>query len=369
MTADGSLLSPGTSTVAVATTTTGFAWDTLTPNVDPSTGQIGISLSNAFPVTSTVGGSLVLITFHIKANDPSSAVTPINLVPSNTPNGASPAVQTRLDSLGGQIPVRPPVTTANNDPHVDGIVTISGASQFVVTAPSTATAGSAFNFTVVALDGNSNTATNYVGTVHFTSSDGEAMPIDATLTNGVGTFSATLKIAGSPTITATDTVVTSITGSTTIAVVAAAPTHFSVTGTPTSVTAGNNVSFTVKALDAYNNTTTSYLGIVSLVSSDTQATGLPPTSTLTSGVGSFTVKLKTAGLQTVTASDALTSTITGPTTSNTITVIAAPATHLAVSGSPSSVTAGTFVNFTVAALDPFGNTDTGYGGSVTFRNQ
>ncbi|HEX3842707.1 MAG TPA: putative Ig domain-containing protein, partial [Acidimicrobiales bacterium] len=45
------------------------------------------------------------------------------------------------------------------------------ATQFVVSAPGTATAGGAFNFTVTAEDAFGNTATGYAGTVHFTSSD------------------------------------------------------------------------------------------------------------------------------------------------------------------------------------------------------
>ena len=53
----------------------------------------------------------------------------------------------------------------------------------------------------------------YNGTVHFTSSDGQAsLPGNTTLTNGTGSFSVTLKTAGSETLTATDTVTTSITG-------------------------------------------------------------------------------------------------------------------------------------------------------------
>src|SRR5216684_2213942 len=87
------------------------------------------------------------------------------------------------------------------------------ATHFSVSAPASATAGTAFNFTVTALDQFNNTATGYAGTVHFTSSDGAAtLPANSTLTNGVGTFSATLKTAGAQTITATDTVTASITG-------------------------------------------------------------------------------------------------------------------------------------------------------------
>src|SRR6202040_2545452 len=92
-------------------------------------------------------------------------------------------------------------------------VSANAATHFVVSAPATATAGTSFNFTVTAQDQFNNTATGYTGTVHFTSSDGAAtLPANSTLTNGTGTFTATLRTNGNQTITATDTVTSSITG-------------------------------------------------------------------------------------------------------------------------------------------------------------
>ena len=129
-----------------------------------------------------------------------------------------------------------------------------GATHFSVSVPGSATAGSPFTFTVTALDFYNNTATGYTGTVHFTSSDGQAIvPGDYAFVGGdagVHTFSngATLKTAGSRTITATDTVTGSITGtSASITVSAAGATHFAVSA-PASATAGNAFSFTVTAL-------------------------------------------------------------------------------------------------------------------------
>src|SRR5207244_534322 len=112
------------------------------------------------------------------------------------------------------------------------------ATHFVVSAPTSATAGIAFSFSVFALDQFNNAASFYAGTVHFTSSDGQAvLPNDSTLSNGTGSFSATLKTAGNRTLTATDTSNSSITGtSNTIAVAAASATHFSVSA-PSSATA------------------------------------------------------------------------------------------------------------------------------------
>ena len=82
-----------------------------------------------------------------------------------------------------------------NTPSINGtsntiLVTAAAATHFSVDAPTTATAGTAFNFTVTALDPFGNTATGYTGTVHFTSTDGNAMLPNGNspLFNGVGSF-------------------------------------------------------------------------------------------------------------------------------------------------------------------------------------
>jgi hypothetical protein len=245
------------------------------------------------------------------------------------------------------------------------LVSSANATHFAVSAPASATSGTAFNFTVTALDQFNNTATGYPGTVHFTSTDGQAViPADSTLTNGTGTFSATLRTAGSQSITATDTVNSSITGtSNAIVVSAAAATHFAVSA-PGAATSGTAFNFTVTAQDQFNNTATGYAGTVHFTSSDGQAV-LPANSTLTNGVATFSATLKTAGSQTITATDTVTSSITG--TSNTIAVSGAGATHFSVSA-PASATSGTAFNFTVTALDQFNNTATGYTGTVHFTS-
>jgi hypothetical protein len=244
-------------------------------------------------------------------------------------------------------------------------VSPAAASHFSMSALASATAGTAFNFTVKALDAYNNTATGYAGTVHFTSSDGQAsLPANGGLSAGAGTFSATLKTAGSQTLTATDTATTSLTGTSgAISISAAAATHLGVT-TPASATAGAAVSITVKALDAYNNTATSYAGTVHFTSSDGQAS-LPGNSGLSGGVGTFSATLKTAANQTLTATDTATSTITG--TSSNVAVSGAVATHFTVT-TPASATAGTAFNVTVKALDAYNNTATGYAGTVHFSS-
>ena len=193
------------------------------------------------------------------------------------------------------------------------------ATHFSITVPSTATVGTAFSFTVTALDSSNNVATTYSGTVHFTSTDTQAMlPANSTLVNGTGAFSVTLKTAAAETITATDTATTSISGTSTPITVGgtSGATHFSVTA-PATATAGTSFSFAVTALDASNNTVTTYAGTLQFTSTDLQAV-LPASSTLTQGTGSFSVTLKTAGAQSITATDTATHSITG--TSNSVNV-------------------------------------------------
>src|SRR5207302_1824625 len=84
------------------------------------------------------------------------------------------------------------------------------------------------------------------------------------------------------------------------------------------------------------------------------------------GAHSFSVTLKTAGTQSITATDTAAGTITGSQTG--ITVNAAAATTLALSGFPSPATAGVAGNETVTAKDPFGNTASAYTGKVHFTS-
>src|SRR5260370_34169629 len=70
----------------------------------------------------------------------------------------------------------------------------SGGSELAVThfslsGPAFATTGTAFNFTVSAMDASNTVVTSYSGTVHFTSSDSQAvLPQDSPLASGTGNF-------------------------------------------------------------------------------------------------------------------------------------------------------------------------------------
>src|SRR5205085_11918231 len=128
----------------------------------------------------------------------------------------------------------------------------------------------------------------------------------------------------------------------TITVNVAGLSKFGITASPTTTTAGTPISITVTAQDPYGNTITNYSGTVHFTSStDGQAT-LPANYNFSPGergVHTFTnaVTLKTAGSQTITATDTVSSAITG--TSGNITVSPAAATTLAVVASTGAATA------------------------------
>ena len=90
-------------------------------------------------------------------------------------------------------------------------------------------------------------------------------------------------------------------------------THFSLTA-PATVSASTFFSVTVLALDVSNNTVASYSGTVHFTSSDPHAV-LPGDSSLNNGVATFSATLMTLGSQAITATDTVTATITGSSSS------------------------------------------------------
>jgi hypothetical protein len=240
------------------------------------------------------------------------------------------------------------------------------ANHFVLATNAAPVAGAAFNFTVSAQDQFGNVDAAYAGRVHFTSSDtaaGVVLPADATLTNGQGTFSATLTKAGAQTITATDTTTSTITGTMTANVRAASATRLRLT-TSATPTAGTAFSFTVAAQDQFGNTDLAYAGTVHFTRSDTSAgVVLPADATLTNGQGTFNATLTKAGAQTITATDTTTASIT-----DTLSVNVQPAAAAAMTiAAPASVKMNTAFNVAVTLKDRFGNVATGYTGTVHLR--
>jgi hypothetical protein len=157
-----------------------------------------------------------------------------------------------------------------------------------------------------------------------------------------------------------DVMVVRFTGDTTAAA-------FSVSGFPSSITAGTSGTFTVTALNADGSVNTGYTGTVHFTSGDPHAV-LPADYTFTAadqGVHTFNATLVTAGTQWITATDTTNGTMLGGEAG--IQVTPAAASQLVLSA-PSSVRHGTTFSATLTVEDAYGNVVTGYVGTIHFSS-
>jgi len=202
----------------------------------------------------------------------------------------------------------------------------------------------------------------------FFSDLGCTTPISSA-TVGAGTSTAQLwfkdTLAGTPSLNVSGP---SLGNASQVETIKPAPTAaLTMAGFPSPSTAGAAGTLTLAAVDPYGNVAQDYAGSVQFSSSD-PAAALPPVSSFSPGTGtrSFSATLYTAGTQSLTAVDngapPLTATQPG------ITVVAASATTLQVSGVPSPVTSGSAHDVTVSAADAYGNRATGYSGTVRFTS-
>jgi VCBS repeat-containing protein len=264
----------------------------------------------------------------------------------------------------------------SNSATVTITVNPAAASTLQVSGfPTTVSAGVAGTFTVTARDPYGNVATGYRGTVHFTSGDPrKSLPGNYTFTaadSGIHTFTATLRTAGSQSISAADTVTSSITGAQTgIVVTPNVVTHFNVALFPSPEPAGVTAAFRVIARDAYNNTVPTYTGTLHFTSSDpNSAVRLPANYTFTNrdkGIHTFNATLVTAGTQSLTATDTVTGSITGSQTG--IVITPAVLHHFRVYGFPNPTVAGVAHTVWVQAKDIYGNIVTSYTGTIVFTS-
>jgi uncharacterized delta-60 repeat protein len=331
---------------------------------------LGITVTALDPFGAVASG--YLDTIHFTSSD-NKAVLPADYTFTSSDAGTQ-SFNVTLETAGPQSITATDTAVAGITGTEDIAVSAAAASTLVLNGyPSSVVAGSAQSFAVTAFDAYNNIATGYTGTVDFTSSDSQAaLPANYTFTaNDAGShsFSATLKTAGTQSLTATDTNSSILTTSqTNIGVGAAAAASLAVSGFPSATTAGVAQTLTVTLRDLYGNIATGYTGTVHFSSSDPQAA--PPANyTFTAndaGSHSFSATLKTAGAQSLTATDTNASILTGSQTN--ISVGAAAAASLAVSGFPSPTTAGVAQTLTVTLRDPYGNVATGYTGTVHFSS-
>jgi hypothetical protein len=244
-------------------------------------------------------------------------------------------------------------------------------THFGITAPASAVAGTPSPITFQALDDLGNPAPGYVGPVHLTVTDGQAvLTQDYTLTGadaGAHSSSVTLTTAGVQVVTVTANTPggpLTLQGSLIVSPAAAASLRLSA---PAATTAGQAVSVTVTMLDAYGNVVTGYTGTVHFTSSDAKA-ALPANYAFTSadaGTRTFSVTLKTAGTRSITAANTLTSSLTATAAGIVVSPAAAAKFVLAA---PASVTHGMAFSLTLTVQDAYGNVATGYTGAVHFTS-
>jgi hypothetical protein len=215
---------------------------------------------------------------------------------------------------------------------------------------------------VTAVDANGNVVPGFQGTVGVSGAGANVTsytftPADA----GSHTIiaAAVEYAAGTNTVTVTSPFLPN--GTATVNVIAGAPAKLQLSADATSV-AGQAANVTVSAYDAYGNYSANYTGTVHFASSDVQA-GLPADYTFTpgdAGAHSFAATLKTAGAQSIAATDMLMASITGR--SNNVAVTPAAASSLSLSGGGGYVGSANAV--TISARDAYGNVATGYSGVV-----
>jgi hypothetical protein len=138
--------------------------------------------------------------------------------------------------------------------------------------------------------------------------------------------------------------------------------------TGTQVEAGTAFDVTVAALNSLNQADLTYTGTVRFTSTAGPLADLPADYTFQpadNGVHTFTVTVRKAGLQSLTVADLVKPTVKAVAK---LTVTPAALSRFLISALPLTVPANVARTFTVTAQDQYGNTITGYRGTVLFSN-
>jgi flagellin-like protein len=321
-----SYTTPGVKTVTLTVTDSLSHTSTVSHTIDVNDYAAPIASFTFAPTTIAIGQT---VTFTDGSTTGSGTISQWSW---NFGSDASPATSTSQNptasySTAGQKTVTLTVTDSNSKTGTTSQTltvntpTPSGAVELIITTPASATAGVPFSATITARDESGILLTTYAGTLTFTSSDSQAtLPAPSTLTSGAGTFTITLKTAGSETITVSDGTVTSTSGMITVnptsatKLVYTAGTSQSITerGTTTGTRHISSV-ITVQMQDAFSNpvlaTSTTSLALLSSSSGGrfyTDAQGNTQTSTVSITAGSssadFYYSDNVVGSSTLTAS-------------------------------------------------------------------
>ena len=270
--------------------------------------------------------------------------------------------------------------SAPNVPAVasDTITIVPGAvaaqQSLVSVSPDTIAAGQTGTLSLQARDGAGNNLTSGGLVVSFFLSGGTSAGTIGTVTDaGNGTYSATFTAltAGTPStvgaVIAGDTVTSALPA---LTVLGGSGTRLAFSVQPTDAIAGQPVApaVVVSVTDTLGNPAIGFTGDITLALGANPWSGTLAgtlTRTAVAGIATFT----DVALDKVGSGYTLIATAVGVNgaTSNPFAVAAAPASELAFTVQPATGTAGTALTpaVTVQAFDPFGNTATGFSGSVT----
>ncbi|WP_223636974.1 lamin tail domain-containing protein [Corallococcus sp. EGB] len=347
---------------SLAVSTSNPAVTQLAFTAQPSNGTAGAALANVAVSLQDARGDVV-----------STATTAVTLTLTGQPgfqavtvsavNGVATFSGLRVDTAGTYTFT----ATAGALTKVSQSFTVGAgaASKLVLAAlPASVTAGASNNVTVSVTDAFGNRVSSYAGTVHFTSSDAQAvLPADAVFIpadGGQKTVSGLVfKTAGAQSLTATVPATPTVTATVSTEVRASAAASLAVVASAGPFGAGQTLSYELVAHDAYGNVAKDYASTVTFSSTDTRAV-LPGAYTFTlldEGRRTFNVELRTSGDQSVTAKD-----VTDPslTVSHTFTILPASAAQLLFASAPTTGSVRqSLADIQVAVRDAFGNNVTG----------
>jgi hypothetical protein len=406
-----------TLTAATATPVAGEA-DNLTTTAEDNYGNVATSYTGSKSLTFSGGSASPGGTMPTVANSSGTAVNFGNATTITFAAGVATVSTTKNGVMRLYASSEPEINVSDGSISTKTSlkVTVSplAASKFALTAATTTpAAGATDNLTTTAQDTYGNVATSYAGPKSLTFSGASASPngVLPTVSDSSGAdiafggattinFSAGVATAnagkngamklyrgGSTSLSVSDG--TLLTPTPLVVTVATTATRLLLAASTTTPTAGASVNLTITALDAYENTATSYSGSKNLTFSGASASPgtNKPTVANSSGTatsfGTATAIAFTAGVATITSStkngvmklyDAEEANITvsdGAISSEAVlkvSVAAAAASKLVLTVATTTPAAGATDNVTTTAQDAYGNVATTYTGakSLTF---
>jgi hypothetical protein len=306
-------------------------------------------------------------TLHFTSSDPlASSIPDTTFVPLNL---GVLVVAVRFGTAGVQSLSASDTVTPSLAGTASAQIIHGPAARLVLTGlPASTVAGALLTATVAAVDAHGNVATDFTGTVHFSSSDPSAtLPVDAAfnLTDaGVRIFPVALLSAGARSVSIGQ-VSGTVTGATAPVVVGNAPaSRIAINAHATQVAVDTSAVFTITILDRFGNPAADYRGTVHFISTDPAATGIADVTfvAVLNATKDVSLQFGTTGEQSLLASDTVDAALTS---SAVIQVTAGPAESYALLVLPSSAVAGEPLPLTITAVDVHGNLVPGYAGAAS----